>query len=221
MTDYRGIALVGPMAAGKTTVADVLIWEFGFRRISMIGAFRDLFARAYPGIGKGDEMTVEREYFCHWVECPQAEEAHTHIRSVTVSGRQQMQDFAPATRAIDRLFWTRVAFNDAEQMLADGVPHVSDDVRYPSEAEMARERGFLIVRIETPREERLRRYEQAYGRRPTAAEENAPTEQNIDSIEADLVIDGMADPMTNAIDLADRLGLIRRIRIEKEDTTPE
>lgn len=208
MSEYRGVAIVGPMASGKTTVADVLITCFGFRKISMIGAFRDLFARAYPGIGKGDELTVEREI-------------DGEIVQVTTSGRGQMQDFAPATRAVDRMFWTRIAFNDAEQLLSEGVPHVSDDVRYPTEADMARERGFLIVRIDTPREVRLERYASAYGRRPTEAEESAPTEQNIDAIEADVSIDGTADPITNAIHIAELTGFIRRTRISKEDTTPE
>lgn len=228
MTEYRGIAFVGAMAAGKTTLADLLIENYGFRKLSMIGAFRDLFGRAYPGIGKGDEMTVERELRCRWIDCPEYTDEfgydrppHTHVRKVKVSGRQQMQDFAPATRSVDRMFWTRVAFNDAEAHMQAGIPVVSDDVRYASEAQMARDRGLLVVKIETPREVRLERYKQLYGRRPTAAEEAAPTEQNIDQIEVDRIVDGEEDPMVNVRFLAALVGASKRVRISKEDTTPE
>jgi hypothetical protein len=198
----KSVALVGQMAAGKTTVADVLIQRYGFRKISMIGAFRELFAEAYPGLGKGDEITVERD-------TPDGPE------QVTLTGRGLMQAFAPATRGVDNLFWNRVAFNRAGPLLDAGVPHVSDDVRFRSEAALARERGFVVVRVEAPREVRLERYCALYGRYPTPAEEAAPSEREIDLIEPDFIVNGLDDPTTTAAVIA-RLAGVDAERIEKE-----
>lgn len=193
----RSIALIGPMAAGKTTIANALRDGFGYRHLSMIGAFRDLFAEAYPGVAKGDPIEVIGEVPSRTTYSQGVKPIH---RSLT--GRGLMQMYGAATRSVDRDFWPRVAFARAADLLADGVPHTTDDVRFPNEAALARENGFLIVRVETPRDVRRERYVKAYGRPFTEREENDYTERSIATIRADMTVDGTRDPVTLAHELA-------------------
>jgi hypothetical protein len=210
-----GIALVGPMASGKSTLAATLVERYGYERLSMIGAFRELFAEAYPGIGKGDEIAVERDRLCRSVDCPEFDSlpGHVHAEPITYSGRGLMQAFAPACRSVDNLFWNRVAFNRVAPRMAAGIKFVSDDVRYRSEARMCREHGLIVVRVETPREVRMERYRALYGRYPTPDEEGAATEVEIDRIGTDLTVSGTADVNLVAAQLASVVGRSSSVRI--------
>lgn len=206
MSTHTGIALVGPMASGKTTIARALIDLYGFAPLGMISAFRELFAEAYPGLGKGDEITVRQDI-------PGGRGA---TRTVTLTGRGLMQAFGEFTRQADSDFWPKVALGRARGQMDAGIRVVSDDVRFPTEADLCRRNGLLIVRVDTPEEVRMARYEAAHGRLPSPAEQAAPTEVAMAAIETDTVIDGTRPPAEAAALLADTIGAPRRVSVRKD-----
>jgi hypothetical protein len=73
-------------------------------------------------------------------------------------------------------------------------PFVTDDCRFPYEASALRRLGFVIVKLETPIDTRIRRYFDTYGVYPTAAELVHPSEIELVDIEYDFEVDGEQDP---------------------------
>lgn len=71
-------------------------------------------------------------------------------------------------------------------------PYVCDDVRFGFEADYLRDSGWLIVKVETPEQERVRRAKAQTGKAPTYAELNHESEQEIEEIVQDVWISGNA-----------------------------
>lgn len=142
----RHLGLVGPKHSGKTTAAEYLVHELGYRKIAladplkniavdMINTFNE--AQGLPLINRAfldehkDEVFVP---FLQWLG--------------TNYGRKFL-------RTPDR--WINRFLHDS---YSSPEPVVCDDIRFPNEADSLRESGFLIVKLvrdEGERQESLRR----------------------------------------------------------------
>lgn len=194
----KNVAVVGEFASGKTTLADKLITEYGYRRISFAGNLKKAAALVYdptrPGVAGYIEKTAM--YRIWPLDEPQP---------IEVSGREILQRFGQSVKQLDRLFWIRWLMNEVDEGLHGDGPFVIDDCRFPYEADALRDRGFVIARIVTPTDTRMERYENTYGRRPTSAELSHPSEVEVQSIRWDVLLDGSLMPDALARSLADRL----------------
>ena len=177
----RSVAIVGEFASGKTTLADYLVEHHGYTRVSFAKRLKEVAAAVYNGglpIQKNAMYEVE----------------HSEIGAMEYSGRAILQQLGQSVKALDEHFWIRWMLSDiAAGEYGDG-PYVSDDTRFPYEADALRRKGFLIVRIDTPLTVRNQRYEALYGRAPTLAELSHPSETSVKDIRHDTIVDG-CDPV--------------------------
>lgn len=174
----RSVAIVGQFASGKTTLADYLVEHHGYTRVSFARNLKAVAAAVYNGgvpIEKNGTYPVIREG-----------------GGTEMSGRGILQELGQSVKAFDEHFWIRWLLADIDADQYGAGPYVSDDTRFPYEADALRARGFAIVRIRTPLSVRMQRYEHLYGRRPTPREMEHPSEVESEKIEADVVLDGTA-----------------------------
>jgi dephospho-CoA kinase len=174
----RNIAIVGRFCAGKTTLAEELVSEYGFERVSMAANLKAIVADAY---GTSDKSAI--------VDVTLSSGAPGKM-----SMRQVLQAFGENAKGHDRHFWLRWFLRDTEMYADTGIPLVMDDVRLQFEAEYLRDNNWFLVRVEAPKEVRLERYEALYGKLPTQAEMSHKTETESDLIRVDLVLDSTLSP---------------------------
>lgn len=183
--NVRSIAIVGEFASGKTTLADYLVENHGYTRVSFAKRLKEVCAAVYNGgqpIEKNASYVVSRE----------------STNDTIISGRQVLQEFGQSVKALDRDFWIRWLLADLEKEARTGSvrpgSYVTDDCRFDYEADILRQHGFLIVKVSTPLHVRQQRYEAIYGRPPTEEEMNHPSETSVRDIEADVEVRG-CDPV--------------------------
>jgi hypothetical protein len=180
------ILLVGHFASGKTTVASAL-GEAGYQLQSFSGGIKDILNTAYGPISKGKAYSVH----------------DIHQGTSDLSGRELMQKFGQSIKMIDEYFWLRVVerkMKHAEFLSGKFEKWVIDDGRFDFEVKWAREKGWLIVGVNTAEPIRMQRYKIVYGREPTKAELDHPSEQQISQLllECDVVVQGSDDAYWNA-----------------------
>lgn len=186
MSQQPNIAFVGRMAAGKSTLANLLGLFYGYVRVSHADGIKEMAALAYGPIDKVKEYTVATRAGGHNI----------------LTGREILQGIGQTVKYLDRDFWIKTTLNRAAKI--DG-PVVNDDTRFVFEADALRDAGWLIVGVDTPDEVRMQRYEELYGRRPTESELSHESEREIDAIICDRRIDGTADPVATLRGLMDSL----------------
>lgn len=176
----NNLAIVGGFAAGKTTLSDGLVQQ-GYTRVSFARYLKEIVANVYNDgapIGKTDEYDV------------------VDLNGVTrtISGRQMLQEFGQSVKALDRDFWINSLMRDIRQGTYGFGPFVTDDCRFPYEAQALKDIGFLIVKLDVDLDVRIQRYEQTYGRKPTPEELVHPSEIELVNIVPHFVIDGNQEP---------------------------
>lgn len=174
----QSVAIVGEFASGKTTLANALIEQYGYKRVSFAGRLKEMAAEVY-GHRHPVEKTKDYEVWPLRWDDPD-----------TISGREVLQQLGQSVKELDRLFWVRWLMNDIDAGRYGDGPFVTDDCRFPYEADALRERGFTIVRVMTPIKVRMERYEMAYGRLPTEKEMTHPSETEVTLIDWDVLVDG-------------------------------
>lgn len=174
----RNLAIVGGFAAGKTTLSDGLVQQ-GYTRVSFARYLKEIAAQVYGGeIGKTNDYVVY----------------NLDGTPRVISGRMVLQELGQSVKALDRNFWINSLREDiASGEYSDG-PYVTDDCRFPYEAEALREDGFKIVLLDTPMTTRIQRYESTYGRMPTPEELVHPSEIELVDIVPDYTINGELEP---------------------------
>jgi hypothetical protein len=176
----RNVAIVGGFASGKTTLSDGLVQQ-GYVRLSFARYLKEICAVVY---NNGKEIDKNASFIVTSLDGYERE----------ISGRRMLQEFGQSVKALDRNFWVRTLLNDMEYGEHSGGPFVTDDCRFPYEAEALSKAGFLIVKLDTPLDTRIRRYYDTYGVYPTAAEIVHPSEMELVDIEVDFTIDGEMTP---------------------------
>lgn len=176
------LALAGGMFAGKSTIADALT-EYGYVRMSFAAALKNVAALAYGTVDKS-------EYY-------ETTSLDGDLRDL--SGRQILQGVGQAIKQVDRNFWIRCFLRDAKRY--GGAPLIVDDMRFIFEMEALRAEGWFIVGIDTHMTTRLDRAKKITGRLPSSDELGHESEVEIPKVieDADLIVDGTADPYENAV----------------------
>lgn len=171
----RNLAIVGGFAAGKTTLADGLVQQ-GYVRVSFAKRLKELAYNVYGIVGKGDQVEVTR----------------LDGRKETISGRRVLQELGQAVKELDRDFWIKWMARDVRDLSNYGQAEamVTDDCRFPYEADALRAMNFYVVKLEVPLDTRIRRYYDTYNAYPTPAELIHPSEIELVNITPDYVING-------------------------------
>lgn len=161
------IAFSGRMGAGKTTAANFLVEEYGYRKV----AFADALKRVTTWVAE----------WLHAHGCP-ADLATALQDKHTPLGRRWLQEFGTdCMRAILPDVWVRAAM----PAIAAGMPRVTvDDVRFRNEALALRRLGFRLVRVETDPTVRALRLRGGQGL------VDHPSELDLEAWRWDAVIDG-------------------------------
>lgn len=131
------VALIGPIGAGKTTIAQMLVAHHDYTRLSFAAPLKRFASWAYGEIDKDAIYRIRDPYF------DDARLGELGIRSMT--GRELLQLLGTEmVRQFDPDFWVRCL----ERELADTKgPIVVDDCRFENEYAMLRRHGFKFVRL--------------------------------------------------------------------------
>jgi dephospho-CoA kinase len=170
------VAIYGRFCVGKTSVARSLEEDFGFIRVSMAENLKSIVLNAYGTLDKSKPVDVTSR----------------SGEPIRLSIREVLQGIGEAVKSVDRDLWLRWFLNDTRLMSGEDL--VMDDLRLPFEADVLRDQGWLIVRLDAPEEVRMERHQRLYGRLPTLSELMHPTETQMDEIVPDLVFDGRDEP---------------------------
>lgn len=129
------IGLVGKARCGKSSVADILVNEFGYQKFPMAGAIRKAILIALPFL-EAKYLNTEKE-----VEIPE----------LKVTGRQLLQSMGHDWgRGNNRDMWIKAHRYEIDLMKIDFRKVVVDDVRYDNEMDYIHRRGGRIIGVDRP-----------------------------------------------------------------------
>jgi hypothetical protein len=181
VSKLRNVAIVGKFASGKTTLADRLIKDYGFTRISFAARMKQIASDVYAGGAVGGAINKTGDYRV----------TSTDGLVKSRSGREILQFLGQVVKDLDRDFWIKYVAADIRAGVYGAGPYVIDDCRFPFEADYLRnEMNFVITKLDTDSTIRVARYERAYGRPPTIQELRHPSETQVEKIVVDLTIPG-------------------------------
>src|SRR5690606_32695903 len=167
------VGLIGKKRAGKDTVADVLVREYGYARVAFADPLKEAALALNPLVRVEDDETgplreagfpvgfVGGRVFrlAHLVGVI-GWEAAKEVREV----RRTLQRFGQGVRELSPDFWLRQGMERAEELRTStvhppvagvrprtvGAPVVVTDVRYTNEADEIRRAGGYLVRVLRP-----------------------------------------------------------------------
>lgn len=132
------IALSGPAGCGKSTVAEYLSENFGFRRVRFAGPLKEMLRALYRSAGLEEDAIEAR------IEGPLKEIPDTLLCGRTP--RHAMQTLGTEWRdLINRDLWSRIWLSSAMQG-----PCVVEDMRFEHEYDVVKAHGGIVVRIDRP-----------------------------------------------------------------------
>lgn len=170
------VAFIGKAGAGKDTCAEILAELAGYERFAHADPLKDIAAAIW------------------------GEEARTD--------RAKLQDLGQKVREIEEDSWADLLVRRIGERQLDQYPRALrvavTDCRYPNEAKILKEHGFVFVRVVASRNERVRRLK-AIGKLQDEARLEHVSEVALDDFEHDfrVVNDGWTNDLAN--DLADIL----------------
>lgn len=150
------LGLHGPAGCGKDTLANVLVAEYGFKRIAFADALRKMAYDIDPVIG-----TLTNGEFWHYAEAidllgyehvkrnyPEARRFLQKLGTEGVRGNIKKEDGSP---------WPDYWVDQVRAVLNNDVDsaYVITDVRFPNECEMTRELEGFVVHMHRPGLEKL------------------------------------------------------------------
>jgi hypothetical protein len=204
------IGFAGGMGAGKTTVADVLVKEHRYHRLSFADPIRYMCTTLLgrPIDKKHDRTTMQRiggAGRAHdWAGLDTPLESSRRAR-VEALARHIFPDVTDEKIAdLYRVMYTEgysYAWGNEQywmqrwrrEYLRAPKPVTVDDVRFPVEGKYLMRHGFFVVKLEVPFEERQRRVIERDGAWDPKWTTDA-TEVNVDAIPVHMTIDGTGSP---------------------------
>jgi dephospho-CoA kinase len=144
---YRGIAISGKIASGKTTVANYLAAKYGLPVSSFATALK---RSVFDALIHGDLEIEDTDWTKFMVE-------NKHrLRGI-------LQEWGTIFREINgEDHWTKKLF-------AKKSPFIVDDMRFQAEFDYLRKRGFLLIRLYADQDIRLDRISRLYPDMPSSA----------------------------------------------------
>tara|TARA_R110002072_G_scaffold26966_20_gene88478 strand:+ start:723 stop:1283 length:561 start_codon:yes stop_codon:yes gene_type:complete len=134
------IGITGKKGAGKDTLAQPLI-EQNFANIKMAGPLKDMLRTLYYTTGM-DQQTIERK-----IEGDLKETPCKILQGQTP--RYAMQKLGDEWRnMIGENLWTDMWRNRVARVLKEGIPVVCTDIRYKHEAQVIKDLGGVLVRVQ-------------------------------------------------------------------------
>ena len=129
------IGLVGKARSGKSSVANVLVKEYGYLQYAMAGAIRKAILTALP--------FVDGRYL--------HEDKEEVVPQLGVTGRHLLQTMGHNWgRLNNENTWILALDKELEIMKVDCRKVVIDDVRYDNECEWIKSKGGYIIGVERP-----------------------------------------------------------------------
>jgi len=171
----KPVAIVGKFCSGKTTLANVLVDEYGFVKVSMANNMKNIVREVYGTLDKQDLIWRTRR--------------DGTAEQITV--REMLQVLGESVKDADRDIWLK--WLEQDMMFMRG-PFVMDDMRLLFEAEELKKAGWVIVALVCPEPVRIARYVERYGKPPSETETNHKTETESGLIEPDIRLDATLSP---------------------------
>jgi dephospho-CoA kinase len=161
---FNRIAIVGKMAAGKTTAATYLVNHNNYTKMALADKLKAIAYEMFDVMGKDG------------------------------SDRLVLQEIGTAFRKIDERVWIKYLLHNIKQKESQNqfFRVVVDDCRYFNEAEAFRRNGFKIIRVEASEDIRQARIRRLYPNVPSQGFSHA-SETEQERIVADHVVK-MDDP---------------------------
>ena len=136
------VGLVGPIGAGKTTLAQRLVDQWGFTRIGFADVLKDEVARTIP-------RTLRAYVRAMYPDTAEENVASNVLQLLWLTrdefSRSLLQEWGTELRrAEDPDYWVRQWVIQAKSFSRV----VTDDVRFPNEAQMIHTMGGSLVRIQ-------------------------------------------------------------------------
>ncbi len=125
------IALSGKMGSGKTTLAEELVKDYDFKRVSFANGVKDTAMNVFG-------MTYEQAYGAQ-------------------KNRELLQKIGQKCREIEPNVWVNMTRRQIMDYDAQGYDIVVDDMRFKNEFDILRDLGFIMVRIDASPEVRRKR----------------------------------------------------------------
>lgn len=159
------VAICGPMASGKSHLAERLISEHGFQRISLARGVKLMGERVIDSL----------------VESGVVDPGQRDVKQ-----RRMLQTIGAVGREIDPMMW----INDTLRCASEHERVVVDDLRFVNEATALADYGFMVIRLNFPddefqRERLMRAYPDDWERHWNARNDISETE--IRAIPDDLI----------------------------------
>ena len=215
MGNFDKIAISGKMCSGKTTVANMLISEFDYVRMSFgdevkflcrdIANFNRIRNTNAPQAAKVallkaisddlDRITLnEKEYEDALTQVFAIMEEFSDVTYYDPMGSKKTDRIRDMLQKVGTDYMRRyvndnIWVNAVEKKIKgfDG-KIVVDDLRFPNEFEMLRNNGFVLIRLHVSREVQEQRLKKLYGR-IEESKLNHPSETSLDYMMFDYVID--------------------------------
>lgn len=129
------IGLVGKARSGKSSVANVLVREYGYLQYAMAGAIRKGILAALPYV-KANYLHEDKEEI---------------IPLLGVTGRKLLQSFGHNWgRANNEDTWVNALSFELDLMKVDHRKVVIDDIRYENEVDWIKSKGGMIIGVDRP-----------------------------------------------------------------------
>lgn len=155
------IALCGKMAVGKSYNANVIVSEYGYKKVAFAAKLKEVGRDLYGIEGKDGAKRI------FW------------------------QEFSDDLKEYDPDMWTRHLLYTVEMEEKRGAKGVVlDDLRFMREAEILRDNGFIIIKVQIPESIRLTRINHLYPNTPPGSFAHASETEN-ERIEPDYIISSM------------------------------
>lgn len=140
------VGLTGKKRSGKDSFAGVLVARFGFARVAFADPLKEAALVLNPIVGTnpftGDPIRLDKV-----VERYGWEDAKDDFSEVRLTA---LQNLGMAVRTLDEGFWTRVARQRIDALLAQGRSVVVTDVRFPNERDLIHDLGGVHVHVDRP-----------------------------------------------------------------------